>query len=423
MAASTTSIPRIAVPSPREDAHGERGERWLDRARDIRHRLREGAAERDRRGGVPHEEVGWLREAGLLGIFVPAEHGGGGATWSETAAVVQEVAKADSSIAHVLLYHYFGSLAGATGTENGPLGPARARRIAQDGVFHGTVAQAAYEPLVEARPDGDGFVLHGSKPFTSGAALGDVLLAWVRFAPGARLNGRDVAGHIATVHVEGGADGVRYEHDWDNVGQRLTVSGTTTLDGVRVPAGDVIHHGYGVEPTSAHANLDVIYMYSGFASIYTGIALGALEEGADYIRERGRPWVESTYERAAADPLVRERFGQLWVRAQAAAALNDRSTAVVDAARARGAELTWEERAETVIAVNASRVNAADAALEIGSRIFELTGARSTAVAHGLDRFWRNVRTLSLHDPLHHKQVQIGAWALEGEAPQPGFYS
>ncbi len=61
--------------------------------------------------------------------------------------------------------------------------------------------------------------------------------------------------------------------------------------------------------------------------------------------------------------------------------------------------------------------------MDVSSRLFEITGARSTAAGHGLDRFWRNARTLSLHDPQHYKQVQIGDYALNGAAPTPGFYS
>lgn len=53
------------------------------------------------------------------------------------------------------------------------------------------------------------------------------------------------------------------------------------------------------------------------------------------------------------------------------------------------------------------------------SAIFEYTGARSTAAAYGLDRFWRNVRTISLHDPVAYKRDEVGRYVLNGEAPTP----
>jgi alkylation response protein AidB-like acyl-CoA dehydrogenase len=81
------------------------------------------------------------------------------------------------------------------------------------------------------------------------------------------------------------------------------------------------------------------------------------------------------------------------------------------------------ERAEAISVVNAARVHASDVALNVSSRLFEVTGARSTAVGHGLDNFWRNARTLSLHDPLHYKNVQLGDYLLNGTPPLPVFYS
>ncbi|BBX01774.1 hypothetical protein BST36_06225 [Mycolicibacterium moriokaense] len=395
---------------------------WLTSAAVVAAKLKATAPERDRAGDTPVDEIGWLRDADLLGIFIPAELGGGGASWTAVSAVVREIASADPSIAHVLLYHYFGSLAGTRG-ENGFVGTERARRIAEHKLFHGTIAQAAYPPLISATQTGDGFRLNGTKPFTSGAALGDVLLAWVVFDEGTRLAGADVSGQIATVHIEGGARGLSFGEDWDNVGQRLTVSGSATLTDVAVGTTDVIGYGYGAQKSTPAASLDVLYMYSGFASILTGIAIGALDEAADYTRSKGRPWVESQYQSAVEDPLVLERFGQLWVQVQSATSLTDRATQAVEAARQRGDQLSWSERAEAVSAVNAARVHASDVALTVSSRLFEVTGARSTAARHGLDRFWRNARTLSLHDPLHYKHVQLGDHLLNGSPPSPGFYS
>ncbi|HJT92148.1 MAG TPA: acyl-CoA dehydrogenase family protein [Mycobacterium sp.] len=395
---------------------------WLENARTVRARLRATAAERDRAAASPLTEIGWLKEADLLGIFVPSAFGGGGASWSQVAAVIRLIAEADSSIAHVLLYHYFGSIAGTRG-ENGYVGPGRAQRIADRQLFHGTVAQAAYEPLILATQTADGFRLNGTKPFTSGAAVADVLLAWVVFDVNTTLAGADVSGQIATVHIDGNAQGVSFGDDWDNVGQRLSVSGSTTLTDVPISTTDVIGYGYGEVESTPADHLDVLYMYSGFASIFTGIAVGAFDEASEYTRGRSRPWVEAAHQRAVDDPLLLERYGQLWVQVQSAVALTERAVALVTAARQKGSELSWAERAEAVTFANAARLHASEVALTVSNRLFEVTGARSTAARYGLDRFWRNARTLSLHDPLHYKQVQIGDYALNGAAPAPGFYS
>ncbi|MFT7980835.1 monooxygenase, partial [Salmonella enterica subsp. enterica serovar Enteritidis] len=59
----------------------------------------------------------------------------------------------------------------------------------------------------------------------------------------------------------------------------------------------------------------------------------------------------------------------------------------------------------------------------LSSRIFEATGARATHAALRFDRFWRNLRTQTLHDPLHYKLQELGDWVLNGTHPQPSFYS
>ncbi len=53
----------------------------------------------------------------------------------------------------------------------------------------------------------------------------------------------------------------------------------------------------------------------------------------------------------------------------------------------------------------------------------EALGARATAGKYGFDRFWRNVRTHTLHDPVAYKRREVGRWVLTGELPEPTWYS
>ncbi|RYJ02780.1 MAG: hypothetical protein EON52_18935 [Actinomycetales bacterium] len=66
---------------------------------------------------------------------------------------------------------------------------------------------------------------------------------------------------------------------------------------------------------------------------------------------------------------------------------------------------------------------ATDISLEVGTKIFELTGARATSNAVGLDLFWRNARTHTLHDPVAYKRREVGAFALLNELPEPTWYT
>jgi alkylation response protein AidB-like acyl-CoA dehydrogenase len=75
------------------------------------------------------------------------------------------------------------------------------------------------------------------------------------------------------------------------------------------------------------------------------------------------------------------------------------------------------------MAVATSKVAAARAGLDVVQRMFEVTGARSTTAALGRDRFWRNVRVHTLHDPIDYKLRELGDWALNGRCPKPSVYS
>jgi alkylation response protein AidB-like acyl-CoA dehydrogenase len=50
-------------------------------------------------------------------------------------------------------------------------------------------------------------------------------------------------------------------------------------------------------------------------------------------------------------------------------------------------------------------------------------GTRSTASKYGFDRYWRDLRTFTLHDPVDYKLRDIGNWILNQELPPVTQYS
>ena len=80
-------------------------------------------------------------------------------------------------------------------------------------------------------------------------------------------------------------------------------------------------------------------------------------------------------------------------------------------------------RGDVAVAVATAKMAATRAGLDLTSRMFEVTGARSTTAALRLDRYWRNLRVHTLHDPADYKLRELGDWALNGHHPKPSFYS
>jgi alkylation response protein AidB-like acyl-CoA dehydrogenase len=381
-------------------------------ANDLAARLAATAVERDRSGGHAAREREWIRASGLLALSVPREYGGEGASWKTIADVVRIVARADAALAHVLGFHHL-QIAGIR-----LAGTARQQRrlltetIERD-VFWGDALNPLDRRLV-ARPTAGGYVLDGAKGFASGSVGSDWLTvcAWDPLAHGSL---------VAVLPTR--RDGVAVHADWDAFGQRQTDSGTVSFAGVRLTEDDVLQPAG--RPATPQATLRAQVAQLILTNVYAGLAEGALEAARGWLRGEARPWFASSLDVASAtdDPYVQHRFGQFRVLVRPAQVLADAAAVALDDAFGRDALLTARERGDVAIAVAEAKVVAHRAAIEIGSQLFELTGARSTAARHGFDRYWRNARVHTLHDPVDYKLRDIGRHALDGTLPEPTAYA
>jgi len=215
--------------------------------------------------------------------------------------------------------------------------------------------------------------------------------------------------------------GVRVRADWDAFGQKQTDSGTVEFERVAIDREDVL-----VAPGAVHTprmTLRPLVSQLIMANLYLGIALGAFEEARQYTREQARPWAGSGVGRAADDPIVQHRYGEMRLPIRAAQAVADDAAHRLQAAFVRGVAIDAAERGEVAIAIAEAKVLAHRAAMDVSSQFFELAGARATSQKLGLDRFWRNARVHTLHDPVDVKLREIGRHAIEGKVPEPGSYS
>jgi alkylation response protein AidB-like acyl-CoA dehydrogenase len=159
------------------------------------------------------------------------------------------------------------------------------------------------------------------------------------------------------------------------------------------------------------------------SNIFLGIAQGAFDEGRQYTRAQPRAFAGSTAPTLAEDPYVIERYGDMHVQLQGAAALLEQAGRALQRAWERQANLTEDERGVCAVAIATAKVAAVRCALDVTSQVFEVMGARATSGRYRFDRFWRNARTLTLHDPLDYKVREVGDWILNERYPTPSFYS
>ena len=87
-----------------------------------------------------------------------------------------------------------------------------------------------------------------------------------------------------------------------------------------------------------------------------------------------------------------------------------------------GEELTAADRAGVAEQIAAAKVTAHEVSLDVTARVFDVTGARAAGSKYGFDRYWRDVRTHTLHDPVAYKYNELGRYFLNGTEPVPSAY-
>jgi alkylation response protein AidB-like acyl-CoA dehydrogenase len=368
------------------------------------------AVERDRLGGTPKRERDALRASGLLNLIVPADLGGASATWTVALRAVRTIARADGSLGHVFGFqHLLLATVRLFGTRAQFESLARATVAGR--WFWGN-ALNPLDPRTTIARRGDDYVLRGEKSFCSGARDAEVLV----------VSATDAAtGKLVVAAIPGDRLGVLARGDWDNMGQRQTDSGSVAFDDVWVRGSELL-----VDPGplgSTWATLRPLIAQLTLCNVYLGIAEGALHAARTATRERTRAWFSSGVERASDDPFVLATLGDLWAELEAARLVTDAAAVSLDGVWARGEDLTIDERGQAAVAIAAAKITTTRAGLEVASRMFEAAGARATTARLGLDRFWRNLRTHTLHDPVDYKRRDLGRWFLTDEWPTPSFYS
>jgi SfnB family sulfur acquisition oxidoreductase len=371
--------------------------------------LRAGAAERDAAGEVPWAAIRGLDASGLLAINVPAEHGGIDGGPVLLAEVVRRLAVADPAIAQITQGHFFMVDAIALIAEPSVCaevfsdvldGRRLGNGLAERGSKH------AQDLRTRLHADGaGGLTLTGAKGYGTGSLSSHTL----------GISALDDEDELVLVLVPSAAPGVAFDEEWYAMGQRATISGGTTLDGVAVAPDHVLPLGELLaNPQLVGARAQLVH-----AAIEVGIGRAALDDAAWFLREKARPFFEPVrlglFERAVDDPYALHRIGRLRARVRAAEAML--AIAASELAALGPVPADEEEAGIGSLTVAEVKAFASEVAVEAGSELFAVSGASSTDRRLGLDRHWRNARTHSIHDPIDWKYHHLGAHAVDGRLP------
>ncbi len=244
-----------------------------------RNRVKPLAPEWDEAERFPAEIIPEVAALGLMGMMVPPEYGGAGASLLGFTLALEELAAADGSLAlsvaahnslcagHILAFGseeqkscYLPRL--ASGEELGawcltdPSGGSDVRSM-----------------TTRARRDGDGYVLDGTKVFiTHGSVAGIYVVT-------AAIEG----GRLSSFVVERGTPGLSHGRPEKKLGMRASDTASVTLENCRVPGEKLIG-------TEGEGMSQIRHVLDGgrvgIGALSVGLGRGALEEAIAFSRQR-----------------------------------------------------------------------------------------------------------------------------------------
>jgi alkylation response protein AidB-like acyl-CoA dehydrogenase len=367
-------------------------------------RIRAGAEEREREVKPPFEPIAWIKEAGLGRLRIPVEEGGGGASLRELFATLIDLAEADSNVAHILRTHYWFVEQQLVSAD--PDARARGLALLNSGalVGNGFSEQSKkpvglyFETAFTPDPSG-GYRLNGVKYYSTGTLYSDYTQIWA-----AAPNGR-IAGAVIPIDRQG----VTIEDDWDGFGQRLTGTGTTRLSDVHVAEDEYFDLGEpdGEQPPTYNGAFLQLYLQA----VTAGVLRSVRNDAVALAKRRARNFSHAAVPQSPSDDRqVLQVVGEIAANAFAAEAI-----VLAAADRLQEAYDSVVDGAPTPEAAEAAQLAAAEAKVAIDSfsyataaKLFDVGGASATQSIYNLDRHWRNVRTISTHNPTFLKASAIG---------------
>jgi alkylation response protein AidB-like acyl-CoA dehydrogenase len=344
------------------------------------------AAERDRSAEWPRRELKTVGELGFLGMLIPEEFGGSGASFVEYCLAIEEFAAADTGFATLIHVHNSAGFAIASSGSQAQKSrylPALARgeRI---GAFLLTEPHAGSDTAAfrtAARRDGSHYVLNGSKQFISNGSEAGVALVLAVTDKGAGKNGSTL---FLVDPADPGYNVARVEH---KLGQRSAHVAQIQLDDCRVPAENVVGDegaGYKLIMGSLAEGRVAI------AAVAVGTAQAALDAAVRYAKGR----------EAYGAPIIRLQ-GVSFDLADMAMKVEVARQYYLHAARLCEAGIRCAKEASI------AKLFASEIAEQVCSDALQIHGGYGYLNDFPVERYYRDVRVTKIYEGTSHIQKLI----------------
>ena len=264
----------------------------LDSVRTLaRDRIAPRAAEHDRSGEFPWDNVEAINALGLNGMFIPEAYGGAGLSYAVYLACVREISKACAATGVIWAtnFHAMKPLIdfGAEEQKRRLLPKLAGGALAALVITEPAAGSDATGMTTRFEPRGDDILVTGTKTFITNGAHADLMLVFGKWSEIA-----DGRGAISALVVERGGPGLSVVREEDKMGLRASSTATLAFEGYRVPRANLLGapgEGLGLLLASLNKSRPSVAAHA------LGIARAAFEDAVAYINERrqsGRRIVE-----------------------------------------------------------------------------------------------------------------------------------
>ncbi|MDQ1466671.1 MAG: hypothetical protein QOH10_1086 [Actinomycetota bacterium] len=347
------------------------------------------AREIDLSGKYPDDLFELFRDTGLLGLVIPEEYGGSGAGILGLTVAIEEVAKYSNTAALMLLLTRLPTgpvlIAGTEDQKREYVGAvATGAMRAGFGLSEPQAGSDVVGMRTKAVADGDDWVLTGTKCWMSGVVQADWYCVFAKTGPA------DSRAHdsISCFIVERSWPGVSVGRTDHKMGVKGVDTGELVLDGVRVPATNVVGEVGGFRL----AMLGLNSMRPVVAARGLGLAEGALMYAVEYVKQR------AAFGKTIADMQgVQWKIAELATEIEAARLLTYRSAWMAD----RG-----QYTKEYVPYLSMAKYYASEVAVRVAGEALQMLGAAGYMEDHPTELWYRDAKQLTIVEGT--SQIQLG---------------
>jgi len=350
----------------------------LDNVRALLPEIAARAEEMEQARAMPRDLAEKLRSAGVFRRYVPRSHGGDEMWPDEGMTVIEELARADASVAWVA----------AVGSE-GPAFYAYLPPDTYDKIFAGgpdIIHSGVINPTGKAVRDKGGYRFSGRWSFASGSNNADYVCIH-----GVLDGGGQAGGAPATRMGVVPAREVNIEDVWHVSGLKGTASNDIVVSDLFIP--DEWTGTFAELPQVARHPLDQRPLLARFGSEFAAVAIGIAQAALDDVTDIARNKVPATSRsKLAADPIAQYMVGEL------ATDLYMARTLLHQVARDDQASVPFGPPDNTAMVIRRARLTrAAAVAASVVEGAYSVSGTTGLFESCPLQRRLRDVRAVTQH--------------------------